>query len=340
MNKKNIIFIVILIAVCLVLSLSLYSIKLNKDTSCNEKDNIIVDSNQNAISFDVSDFSGTEINTIDIPSKVYDTNVISIRDTNFTISEELSNKIYDAINSYGASSSFYVVSLKDGMSFGYNVDKQYETASCIKAPYALYIYQEIAKGNINGEQKLTYESRFYNKGTGVIKNSPFGTQYTIKELVYYSLYESDNVAHTMLHRTFGVKGYNQMLTNLRTNAQKLTVSNPWGFTTVRSSAIIWQEIYNFAIRDDEGIEFLNILSNGKYNYYKQVMPSLPSASKSGFANRDVIETGIVFDDYPYILIAVANKGGNLGAYTQVLKLISLINEVMNEYKVYNQNQGI
>ena len=252
----------------------------------------------------------------------------------------MSNKIYDAINSYGASSSFYVVSLKDGMSFGYNVDKQYETASCIKAPYALYIYQEIAKGNINGEQKLTYESRFYNKGTGVIKNSPFGTQYTIKELVYYSLYESDNVAHTMLHRTFGVKGYNQMLTNLRTNAQKLTVSNPWGFTTVRSSAIIWQEIYNFAIRDDEGIEFLNILSNGKYNYYKQVMPSLPSASKSGFANRDVIETGIVFDDYPYILIAVANKGGNLGAYTQVLKLISLINEVMNEYKVYNQNQGI
>ena len=43
-------------------------------------------------------------------------------------------------------------------------------------------------------------------------------------------------------------------------------------------------IYNFAIEDTEGIRFLNILSNGKYNYFKEVMPSIPSASKTGFAD--------------------------------------------------------
>lgn len=339
MNKKKIISIFLLVCVCFVLSFSLYSIKLNKTTTCNSNEELIYDSNNKAMSFQVSDFSGSEINTIDIPSKVYDNNVISIRDTNFTISQDLSDRIYQTINSFGASSSFYIVSLKDGMSIGYNVDKKYETASSIKAPYALYVYEEIANGNINPNQKFVYQSHFYNKGTGIIKNTPFGTEYTVKELVYYSLNDSDNVAHTMLHRAFGVKGYNQMLTNLRTDSQKLTVSNPWGFTTVRSSAIVWQEIYNFALRDEEGIEFLNILSHGKYNYYKEVMPSLPSASKTGFANRDVIETGIVFDEYPYIAIAVANKGGNLGAYTQVLKLITLMNDIMNEYKEYNKNQA-
>ena len=63
-----------------------------------------------------------------------------------------------------------------------------------------------------------------------------------------------------------------------------------------------------------------------------------SASKTGFASKDVIETGIVFDkEYPYIAIAIANKGGKIGAYTEVLKLINYINDIMNEYVKYNHN---
>ena len=243
-------------------------------------------------------------------------------------------KIYETINSLGKSSSFYIVSLNDGMSIGYNVDKRYATASSIKAPYALYIYEQIAKGNIDGDQLLTYQSRFYNKGTGIIKNSDPGTEYSVRDLVYYSLHESDNIAHTMLHRTFGVKGYNQMLKNLGTKELYLTQHNPWGYTSCRSAALIWQEILNFSVKDTEGITFLNILANGKYNYFKEVMPTIPSASKTGFANADVVETGVVFDKSPYIAIAMANKGGHLGAYTQVLKLINLMNDIMNEYNAY------
>ena len=64
------------------------------------------------------------------------------------------------------------------------------------------------------------------------------------------------------------------------------------------------------------------------------MPTIPSASKTGFASKDVVETGIVFGEHPYIAIAIANKGGNIGAYTQVLKLVSYMNDIMNEYDVY------
>ena len=55
---------------------------------------------------------------------------------------------------------------------------------------------------------------------------------------------------------------------------------------------------------------------------------------AGFAKKDVVETGIVFGEHPYIAIAIANKGGNIGAYTQVLKLVSYMNDIMNEYDVY------
>ncbi len=339
MNKQYI-TIVLLLFICAILGFSL----LSKESSAvsveceNESGNSLsatdFDSLNYLDSFDVSDFGEMKINTIDIASKSYTNNVITVIDSDFKISDELKTSIMDTIGTYGASSSFYIVSLNDGMSIGYNVDKRYETASSIKAPYALYIYKEIANGNIDPEQQITYQEKHYNKGTGVIKKAEFGSSYSVKDLVYYSLFESDNIAHGMLHKTFGVKGYNNMLKNLGTKQLYLTAGSPWGYTSCRSAALIWQEIYNFSLKNDEGIEFMNILSSGKYNYFKEVMPSIPSASKTGFASKDVVETGIVFDNQPYIAIAVANKGGNIGAYTQVLKLVNHMNDIMNEYDNY------
>ncbi|MBQ5474373.1 MAG: serine hydrolase, partial [Lachnospiraceae bacterium] len=245
------------------------------------------------------------------------------------------NKLDGIISNYGQSTSFYIVSLSDGMTVGYNVDRQFETASSIKAPYAFWVYREITNGNIDPNQLITYRERYFNEGTGVVKFSPFGTQFTVKELVYYSLNDSDNIAHMLLHGTFGVNGYNAMLRDLGTKQLYLSPGGPWGFTSARSAAIIWQAIYNYSLESPDGIEFLNILSNGKYNYYKVVMPDIPSASKTGFAKRDVVETGIVFDQRrPYIAIAMANKGGTISAYSEVLKLIGCMDDIMTEYDAY------
>ena len=325
MRKREFIFISILFIICITLSISSISMSYSKKEDPSSLSNPNPNNQLNTFSFDVQDFSGKEINTIDIASLKYTNNTISTTNTDFKISNELTNEIYNLIHSYGASASFYIVSLDDGMTIGYNVDRKFETASSIKAPYALYLYHEVAKGNIDLNQ---------NPGTGVVKRSPFGTEYTIKDLIYYSLYESDNIAYEILHGNFGVKGYNEMLRNLGTKELYLTASNPWGYTSCRSAALIWQDIYNFSITDSEGIELLNILSTGKYNYYKEVMPEIESASKTGFAKKDVVETGIVFDDHPYIAIAMANKGGNIGAYTEVIRLIKVMNKVMLEYNTY------
>lgn len=342
--RKRYKFILVLSVTCTILSLVLASVsfsfavnysKQNANTdklTSGDFDKLFYEENFNY--FDVSDFAEKEINTVDIASKKYKSNTISIADTDFKISEELTKEIYTTIKDYGKKNSFYMVSLNDGMSVGYNVDSVYETASSIKAPYALYVYKEIAKGNIDRNQLITYKEKHENKGTGSVKNKEFGTQLTVEELVYYSLHESDNVAHIMLHDEFGVKGYNNMLKKLGTKQLYLSSSNPWGFTSPRSAAILWQDIYNFSITNEEGIEFLNILSNVMYNYYDEVVPDLPSASKAGFAKKDVVVTGIIFDENPYIAIAVANTGGNIGTNKQVIKLIDHMDEIMTEYEHY------
>ncbi len=336
MKKFQFICIALLFIICITLSISSISMSYNlkKDNQNNNSTITNFNQNNNIYPFEVSDFANKEINTIDINSLNYVDNTITITNSDFNISNELINEIYNLINNYGASTSFYIISLDDGMTIGYNVDKRFETASSIKAPYALYLYHEAAKGNIDLNQKLAYQPRFYNVGTGVVKKSPFGTEFTVKDLIYYSLYESDNSAHEILHGNFGVKGYNEMLKNLGTKELYLTVGNPWGYTSCRSAALIWQDIYNFSITDSEGIELLNILTTGKYNYYKEVLPNIESASKAGFASKDVLETGIIFDKHPYIAIAMANRGGQIGAYTQVIKLINEMNKIMIEYNNY------
>lgn len=338
MNKKSYNIVILMILVCLVLSFSLFTIKMmpkdNKESNPNNDTNVNKDYLNYKDSFEVSDGYNNKVSTVDIRSKQYDNNVISIRDTNFKISDDLLNELYDIVNNYGAASSFYIVSLNDGMSIGYNVDKPFETASSIKAPYALYVYREIANGNIDPDRKIIYEPKYYNSGTGVVKESEFGTPFTVRQLVYHSINDSDNVAHTMLHYNFGVNGYNQMLKNLGTEQLYLSASNPWGFTSSRSAALIWQDAYNFSLENEEGITLMNIFCNAKYNYFKEIMPDVPSASKTGFARRDALETGIVFDENPYIAIAIANKGGKYGSYTQLLKLIIGMNDIMNEYNEY------
>lgn len=344
MNNKPSIIVILLVVTCCTLAMCLVTSRASyskpDDETCTSIDKVTAGKgdfsvlNKNVKSFDVADFAEASINTIDINSKEYASNTIAIADSDFRISDELLENIYGTINSYGSSTSFYIVSLNDGMSVAYNIDKGYETASSIKAPYALYLYEEMAKGNIDGNSLIEYQERHYNKGTGVVKKADFGSTFAVKDLIYYSIFESDNVAHTMLHNTFGVSGYNNFLRNLGTKQLYLTASNPWGFTSARSAALIWQEIYNFSIREELGIEFLNILSDAKYNYFKEIMPDIPSAGKAGFASYDVVETGIVFDKSPYIGIAIANRGGNIGAYSQVLKMISHMNDIMIEYNNY------
>lgn len=287
-----------------------------------------VDSNLNS--------EGTEFPEyyVDFREKTYEPGKITVNDSSFVISSALQTKILDNISSFGTGASFLIVNLKDGMSIGYNVDRSFETASSIKAPYALYVYREIAKGNIDPNMMVTYQAKHYNKGTGITKNSPFGTEFSVAQLLYNSLHYSDNVAHTMLHSTFGVKGYNDMLDTLGVEKLHLTIGNPWGYTNARSAAIVWQDIYNFSLENEYGIEMFNILSNNQYSYFKKVRPDLPSAGKAGFAYTSVLENGVIFDQTPYLAMVNTNVGGNWSADDEVIKLISFVDEIMQEYYAY------
>ena len=99
--------------------------------------------------------------------------------------------------------SFLYQDLFSGFTVSYNADSAIFTASTIKAPAMIYIYEMASIEKIDLNEKMTYTSNFYHGGSGVIQTKPYNTEYTIEELLQYTIYDSDNIGYKMLMHKFG-----------------------------------------------------------------------------------------------------------------------------------------
>ena len=284
--------------------------------------------------FKVDEVNLEKVEKLDLNSYTYIKNEITTLNTDYEMASGIKDLLYQTINSYKGNSSVYIIDLASGMSIGYNVDNIYQTASVIKAAYCLYLYKQVSLGQIDLDEKLEYTYTYYNDGTGLVKESPVGTLYTVRDLIKYTIVNSDNIAYKMLHARFGVSGYNAMLDELGIKRLHLSLYNPWGLTDLRSMAIIWQEIYHFGKENIWGEEYLNLLSNNVFNYFKNTIPNISSATKEGFTNNVTISSGILFGYHPMLVLASANVSYDDTPYRQVKRLLPVINLIINDYTKY------
>jgi len=276
----------------------------------------------------------TPQNHIDIVNDAFGPDVVQIRNTDFEISAALREKIETLIGGYGRKFAFYAVTLDETMSFGYNPDEIFHTASTIKAPYVLYCCKQIAEGIVGLDETKVYESRFHHNGSGVLKDKPFGEVYTVEELLYYAIHYSDNVAYYMLLDHFGKDGYNEMLKGLGCKNLYLVNGRNWSETSPRDFIIIWRSIYEFYGQCEAGRMYFDLLLNARHNLIKDALPEYQSAHKSGWSEIGYHDTGIVFSEIPYYIAVMTNSPGSASDQAFVSKLIRAVDDVMKEYGDY------
>lgn len=236
---------------------------------------------------------------------------IQATDEDFEISDKRWNDISKLVKNYAWSntSSFALYDINSGVKITYNADWYVSTASTVKAPYIMYVLsQEIDKGNAKLSDKLTYEKRFYNNGSGNIKYSSYGTKYTIKEVIHEILYSSDNCGYLMLQDHFGVKNYNKWLKSIGCKTFVDGVYVKWGNVSANDSCRIWQEIYKYFSNGKNGEFFKKeLLGTGYSPIRKNLGNKYKVANKFGGSELGWHDTGIVFaGKNPYILILLTN----------------------------------
>lgn len=250
------------------------------------------------------------------------------------------NTIIDEINNYYNSSyDYFAFAYKDiftGFTVSYNANQNIFTASTIKAPKDIYLYEMASQGKIDLNEELTYTARYYNDGTGVLKNKPINSKYSIRTLLEYSTVTSDNAAHNMLMDKYGRENMLKFWNNLGTNAIFKENSN-WGVINVHDALIYMSELYRFYAKDSEYGEALMNNFIKAYPTFLSGKGNVPVANKSGWSGTAIHDVAIVFADNPYIVVALSNLGETDYYASYFYKANDLAYRLHEEYWKYKMN---
>jgi len=233
------------------------------------------------------------------------------------LSDGIKNAIRNINNYYNESYNNFAFAYKDiytGFTVTYNENQDIFTASTIKAPTDIYVYEMASMGKIDLEKELTYTPKQYVNGSGSIQHQKMYTKYKTRELLRLSTVYSDNIAHNMLMDNYGRTNMLDFWTNLGTTAIFKQNSN-WGRINAHDALIYMSELYRFYNENDEyGNQLMNNFMNAVPKFIKG-KNGYKVANKSGWTGSAIHDVSIIFADNPYIVVALSNTGeGNYTSY--------------------------
>ena len=191
-------------------------------------------------------------------------------------------------------------------SFGYNENKIFETASCIKLFILLEFYKQIYEGKKKENDLLTYkkEDKVSGADSGIIGKLEPGLKLTAKDLATLMIIYSDNIATNKIIDYLGIDNINNTIKQLGFentylyNKLNLMKYFKFGRTTPYEYTKAYDMlIHNKIINDVVSKNCLEVLKKQKYN--DLLVKYLPA--------RDLIFKGTDDSNIKYI----ASKSGSI-----------------------------
>ncbi|MBE6648625.1 MAG: serine hydrolase [Ruminococcaceae bacterium] len=113
------------------------------------------------------------------------------------IPTDLTEKLEKILDDAPYSCAMYYIDLETGFEITYNAERWFGGASTIKAPFMMALLDKIERGEISFDDTLTYS--YDRTGTVQIsKDYELGAKLSIRLLIEYLIYYSDNVAFSLL----------------------------------------------------------------------------------------------------------------------------------------------
>ncbi len=228
------------------------------------------------------------------------------------IEASLSQLIEDA----GANASFAYRYLSDsGWDFSVHGKEPHTAASMISLAVLTQLFDRIDAGDLSLDDEYELTEEAIVGGNGRLQDEDPGTAYSLRDLVWYSIVESDNTATNMLIDIAGMDAINSEVARQGLEGTKLerhmmdTEAQKEGRENRMASddaAAILNAIAQGAFYNEELSDFAyDLLSQQKSD--SAVKDALPEgatyAFKSGSLENVYNEGGIVFGEHPYVFVA-------------------------------------
>lgn len=246
--------------------------------------------------------------------------------------DERVKKLENTLQGYNKRISLAVWKKDGTKALSFNTQQTYFSACTIKAGYMLNVCKLIDKGVADENTLMTYQEKYYHRGSGQIRKNPYGSQYSLKTLINLALSISDNVAYKMLTAYFGHTEYNALMDELGCSSIKL--SGMWASKAkVDDYIIIWNEIYEYVNSDAKMAQMLKAAcTNTPFNYGTETLASgIDYSHKSGdnFGSSAVYnDAGIVWADDAYIYAVFTNSEGQSNDIKTVNTAMEIVYDIM------------
>lgn len=218
--------------------------------------------------------------------------------------EDLEKYLEEYIAGQEGRYGLYYINLATGEEFGINDREKYIAASTTKLPMNLLLYRKIAAGEISFDDKLVYLEEDFEPGTGIIQDSPYGTEYTVRETARLSIVYSDNCAINMIIRLLGIENIRQYMLDIGGTIYYGSDHRSCPYDL----AVYARELYRFYRENPEiaGIlmdDLMNTMWNDRIN--KLLPEDVKVAHKIGNFEGVYNDVGIVFAKEPYVLAVMS-----------------------------------
>jgi beta-lactamase class A len=225
---------------------------------------------------------------------------------------------------FGGTVGIYVRHLPTGASVEMNADTVFPTASLVKIPILLTLYDQVERGMLDLDARVPYPDTLnyrYVEATDVVGYMSAGDTLPLSELAFLMLTVSDNVASlwiqalvgggTAVNEWMAAHGFEHTRVNSRTPGREAArTAFGWGQTTPREiagSLVMIRE--GRAVSQRASQDMYRMLTKAYWDdvALSQIPPTVQAASKQGFVDRSRSEVLLVNAPRGDYVLAVITK---------------------------------
>jgi beta-lactamase class A len=239
----------------------------------------------------------------------------------FTTDKKLQARLKPLIDSFHGTAGIYVRNLRTGREAAINADTIFPTASIVKLPILIGIFDKIAQGAYTLHQPLIYHDSLAKKGSGLLQFYRDSSETDLKTIITLMITHSDNSAAVWCEKLAGggttinawleAHDFRDTRVNARTpgREQNREVFG-WGQTTPREMARLVTMIRNEETVNPAASQTMyRMLTQVYWNEYalSQLPPYIQAASKQGMVDDSRSEVVLVNAPHGDYVFYVATK---------------------------------
>jgi len=256
-------------------------------------------------------------------------------------------KLANEISQFKGETGIAIKNLETGWEFSHEKAKLFPSASLAKIPLMAACFLAADQGRIKLERNIALKPSDKLTGSGVLKDMPARTTFSVERLIGLMIYDSDNTAANIVtnlvsidylnntFKSFGLKNTDLSRKIADYRSRDKGIEN---YTTAEDLAMLLDKIYQRKLgNEDVSNQCISMLKLTRMNdrIPKYLPPEITIAHKTGLENNVCHDAGIVFTRKGDFIIVVLTKHAhtNSALSKEFIAKVSL-----HAYKYFEQLQ--